>query len=67
MATITIKIRNSGSELLTSLDIEYGVEGGNIQIYQWTGNLEFMQEEEITLNQLIQHTTNPTFVVTLST
>lgn len=62
----TIKIRNSGSELLTSLDIEYGIEGGNMQIYQWTGNLEFMQEEEITLNQLIQHTTNPTFVVTLS-
>ena len=25
-----------------------------------------MQEEEVTLNQLLQHTTNPTFVVTLS-
>lgn len=62
----TIKIRNSGSEVLTSLDIEYGVEGGNMQTYQWTGNLKFMQEEEVTLSQLIQHTSNPTFIVTLS-
>lgn len=62
----TIKIRNSGSELLTSLDIEYGIEGGNMQTYQWTGNLKFLEEEEVTLNQLIEHTSNPVFIVSLS-
>ena len=40
-----IKIRNYGSSILTSVDIEYGVEGGVSHTYTWTGNLLFLQEE----------------------
>ncbi len=44
-----IKIRNSGSDPLTSVTFRYGVEGGNACQYTWTGNLNFMEEEEVTL------------------
>ncbi|MFZ6052499.1 T9SS type A sorting domain-containing protein [Halocola ammonii] len=43
-----IRITNQGSEPLTSLDIEYGVNG-QMQTYNWTGDLEFMESEVITL------------------
>ena len=61
-----IKIRNSGKEVLTSLDIEYGIEGGSMQNYQWNGNLKFMQEEEVTLDQMINDGNTNRFVVNLS-
>jgi len=60
-----IKIRNSGKDLLTSLDIQYGVEGGTTQTYQWSGNLKFMEEEEVTLGQLIQDGDKNVFKATL--
>jgi len=44
-----IRIRNGGSTPLTSLDIEYGVKGGGRAIYKWKGNLQFMEEREISL------------------
>ena len=61
-----IKIRNSGTEELTSLTIEYGVKGGTMQTQQWSGNLKFMQEEEVTLGEIIDDGSQNTFEVTVS-
>lgn len=44
-----IKIKNTGTTPLTSLAIEYKLEGGSPATYNWTGNLAFMQEEIVDL------------------
>ncbi len=44
-----VRIRNSGSEVLKSLTIRYGVENAEMHSYQWSGNLAFMESEEVTL------------------
>lgn len=44
-----IIIKNTGSTALTSLSIEYGLEGGAISTYQWSGNLDFLETEQVTL------------------
>ncbi|MCD4736942.1 MAG: hypothetical protein K8R53_12935, partial [Bacteroidales bacterium] len=42
-------IQNTGSETLTSLNLEYYVEGGQLLTYNWTGSLDFMETEEVEL------------------
>ncbi len=49
-------IRNEGSTALTSCDITYNMKGGPTRTFQWTGNLGFLEEEEVTLT-----TDNPVF------
>ncbi len=44
-----IIIQNTGATTLTSLDIEYSVEGGDIESYTWTGSLDFLDKETVTL------------------
>jgi hypothetical protein len=44
-----IIIQNTGSTTLTSLDIEYYVEGGDTENYEWTGSLEFLEQETVVL------------------
>ncbi len=50
-----IKIRNNGTQPLTSLLIDYGFDNNgevlltDVQSYFWTGNLAFMEEAEIIL------------------
>ena len=44
-----ITIRNGGTTPLTSALITYGVEGGPVLTYNWTGNLGFLQKADITL------------------
>ena len=67
-----IVIQNTGSTTLTSLTINYNVRGGTIpNTYNWTGNLGFMEKEEVTLpisSQGFWVTSNPTdiFEVTVS-
>ncbi|MFN8361290.1 MAG: peptide-N-glycosidase F-related protein [Candidatus Kapaibacterium sp.] len=63
-----IMIRNTGSQQLTSVDITYGLKGVGSKTYTWKGNLDFMQEVEVTLPSLDLGTTNKnnTFEVTLS-
>ena len=51
----TILIRNNGSTPLTSLSIEYGIDG-NMESYEWTGNLGFLETAEVQLATL-----NPSF------
>ncbi len=43
-------LRNKGSQPLTDINIYFGVEGGSVGAYHWTGNLNFMQSEEVELN-----------------
>ncbi|MCB9185522.1 MAG: T9SS type A sorting domain-containing protein [Flavobacteriales bacterium] len=44
-----IIIRNAGETTLTSATITYMVEGGTPETYNWSGNLDFMETEEVTL------------------
>lgn len=43
------KLRNNGNENLTAITIQYQVNGGPLSTYDWTGNLEFLSEEEVVL------------------
>lgn len=43
-----IEIQNLGSEPLTSLEIEYGIDGSTSH-YSWTGNLAFGERTKVTL------------------
>jgi len=45
----SVLIRNTGSTALTSLTITYQVRGGATRTYNWTGNLAFLEEEEVVL------------------
>lgn len=42
-------LKNEGANPLTSVDIEYGVTGGGICTYTWTGNLPFGESEKVIL------------------
>jgi hypothetical protein len=65
----TAKIRNVGSETMTSVNINYTVNGGAAQSYAWSGSLDYLGAEEVTLpaitftgdeqNELIIYTSNP--------
>jgi hypothetical protein len=44
-----IRIRNNGSVGLTSLDISYTISNEEPVNFQWTGNLEFLESDFITL------------------
>jgi hypothetical protein len=47
-----IKIRNYGNDVLTSLEIQYRVVGGDLHNYNWTGSLAFLETEEVELPNL---------------
>jgi hypothetical protein len=49
-----ITIRNSGSTAITSVQIEYGVEGRMANTYTWTGNLASFESRDINLPPLNQ-------------
>lgn len=42
-------IRNEGTTPLTSLTITYNQKGGPTRTYNWTGSLDFLESEEVTL------------------
>jgi len=44
-----IVIQNTGTELLKSATIEYGVKGQRKAIYSWNGELRFLEKETLTL------------------
>jgi PKD repeat protein len=46
-----ITVKNVGTEMLTSFDLEYSI-GNNNQTYSWTGNLASSDEVEITLDPM---------------
>jgi len=45
-------VKNWGADDLTSLKINYAVNNGAIQTYDWTGYLEFLEDDVVTLDQL---------------
>lgn len=61
-----IRIKNTGSANLTSLTITYGLNGGTPSVYNWTGNLPFMQTEEVTLGSFAWVPSATDFTVTIS-
>ena len=44
-----IIIRNTGKQTLKTLDINYGLEDGDQEYFEWNGQLEFMEQEEVYL------------------
>ncbi len=46
------RIRNNGSDVITSMDINYYINGGDTTTINWTGNLDFLDVTEIQLPQL---------------
>lgn len=61
-----IIIRNTGSTNLTSLTITYGLNGATPSVYNWTGNLGFMESEQVTLTTFNWAQGASDFVVTVS-
>lgn len=47
-----VAIRNNGNTPLTSLDINYKVNDGEVMTYNWTGNLPFLGKTEIELPEI---------------
>ncbi|MBS1783550.1 MAG: T9SS type A sorting domain-containing protein [Bacteroidetes bacterium] len=45
----TIKVKNTGSATITSLNIVYGVVGSYLPNYYWTGSIAPLETKEITL------------------
>ncbi len=65
--TPKLKIRNNGSGVITSMDINYHINNGSVTTINWTGNLNFLDVAEIQLPQLsfpLQDTNH--FVVDIS-
>ena len=50
--TPKITIRNNGQVALTDMDIEYTVNGGDVQSASWAGNLNFLETAEIELSEI---------------
>ncbi len=48
-----IKLKNEGQNPLTSAIIEYGVNGSGVCTFTWTGNLAFMESEEVALPSIV--------------
>lgn len=45
----TVVIRNQGNDPLSSVEISYSVNGSDPEVFQWTGSLEYLATEVITL------------------
>ena len=44
-----ITIQNTGTTPLTGLTITYGIVGGDQSVFNWTGNLKFLEKQDVTL------------------
>jgi hypothetical protein len=47
---IQFVIRNSGTNTLTSARVTFQISGGNPFVYEWSGDLDFMESEIVTVN-----------------
>ena len=65
--TPKVTIQNMGNETMTSLTINYSVNGGPAQTYNWTGSLATAASTEVTLPTMtISHLSTNTFWVATS-
>jgi hypothetical protein len=63
-----VKVKNLGSAPMTTLVIEYGLNGAGTCSYTWTGNVPFLEDVEIELPTLQWqgiNTNDPTFTATV--
>ncbi|MBK9107125.1 MAG: Omp28-related outer membrane protein [Saprospiraceae bacterium] len=44
-----VKVINTGNANITALEIAYSINGGPIQTHQWSGNIAFLEDKDITL------------------
>ena len=44
-----ILVKNSGEKIIRNIKIIYGLVGNNISVYRWSGHLDFLEKETITL------------------
>ncbi len=58
-----IVLKNHGSDDLTEVVVDYGIEGGSMQSYTWKGQLGFLRTEEIELDFLNDIGNEDTFYV----
>lgn len=61
-----VRIKNTGATSLTSLDITFGIKDFVQETYTWTGNLAFMESEEVTLPNFGWTNTGTHFIATVS-
>ena len=61
-----ILIKNTGSTTLTSLDITFGIKDQVQTNYTWTGELAFMESEEVTLPNFGWTNLGTEFIVVIS-
>ena len=59
----SFSLSNPGSETLNSATINYSIDGGSNQIFNWTGSLAQYQSEIVTLPSVTLGTGNHTFSV----
>ena len=64
MQTITpsVKIQNGGNDELTTLDIMYDVNGGDMQTFEWTGSLSTLASETVMLDPITFEATSSNMV-----
>ena len=60
-----IRIQNTGASTLTSLKIEFGLKDAPYSTYNWSGELQPMEWEEVTLPDYVYQPADQ-FVVTIS-
>ena len=53
-STPKIKIKNTGTDLVTQVVFSYNINGGSASTYTWTGNLNFLEDTVIELDHLLQ-------------
>ncbi|MBK7443792.1 MAG: peptide-N-glycosidase F-related protein [Chitinophagales bacterium] len=61
-----VRITNTGATPLTSLDITFGIKDYDQDTYTWTGNLAFMESEEVTLPNFGWTNGGTAFIATVS-
>ncbi len=61
-----ITIQNTGSDTLHSLTITYGLVGGTPSTFTWSGNLAFMDKQDVRLGNFAWNSADYTFYATLS-
>jgi len=47
-----VVIKNYGSQVLTSCNVNFGIKGGAVQTYNWTGSLAFNQSATVNLGSM---------------
>lgn len=61
-----IVLQNTGATPLTSVDIHYGMTGSTPSVFHWTGNLNFMEKQDVTLGSFDYFNNSHVFVVYLT-